>query len=77
LAEIPVAAPAPPPEPPPAPDDHRIAELEHELVAVRRRLDAAEEHVAAATQRVLELETDLDRATTMLAAVREAVGAGD
>jgi Type II secretion system (T2SS), protein E, N-terminal domain len=84
LPELPAAAaaaalaPPPLPESPAAPaDNHRVAELEHELLDARRRLDAAEERVAAATNRVLELEGDLDRATATLAAVRAAVGVGD
>ena len=83
LPELPAAAaaaapaPSPLPEPPPPADGHRVAELEHELLDARRRLDAAEERVAAATDRVLELESDLERATTTLAAVRAAVGAGN
>jgi type II secretion system (T2SS) protein E len=63
---------APPPAPAPA-DEHRVADLERELADARARLDAAEERVSAATQRVLELEGDLERATSVLAAVRAAV----
>lgn len=78
LPELPAAATAPPPPEPPAPpeDGHRVAELERELAETRGRLDAAEERVAAATDRVLELEGDLERATATLAAVRAAVGVG-
>jgi hypothetical protein len=81
LPELPAAAPAPPPPPPAEPqappeDGHRVAELERELAETRGRLDAAEERVAAATNRVLELEEDLGRATATLAAVRAAVDAG-
>jgi len=47
-----------------------------ELAEARRELDAAEERAAAAMQRVLELETDLERAGAMLDAVRQAVRAG-
>jgi len=61
---------APAPEPV---DDHRVADLERELADTRGRLDAAEERVSAAMQRVLELEGDLERATSVLAAVRAAV----
>jgi hypothetical protein len=64
-------APPPPPEPV---EDHRVAELERELADAHGRLDAAEERTAAATQRVLELEGDLERAASALAAVRAAVG---
>jgi hypothetical protein len=81
----PVAAPAVAFEPtrvvepaavsPPPVDDHRVAELERELAGARGRLDAAEERVAAATQRILELEGDLERASATIAAVRAAVGA--
>jgi Type II secretion system (T2SS), protein E, N-terminal domain len=73
--EPPVAEP-PPAEPEPA-GDHRVAELERELADARGRLDAAEERAHAAGQRVLELETDLERAGAMLAAVRRAVGVAD
>jgi type II secretion system (T2SS) protein E len=78
LPELPAAVLAPPPPEPQAPpeDGHRVAELERELAETRGRLDAAEERVAAATNRVLELEEDLERATATLAAVRAAVGAG-
>jgi Type II secretion system (T2SS), protein E, N-terminal domain len=78
LPQLSAADPAPPeqpPSPPPA-EGHRVAELEHELAEARGRLDAAEERLAAATHRVLELEGDLERATTTLAAVRAAVGLG-
>jgi hypothetical protein len=70
--EPPVAEPPEAAEPEPA-GDHRAAELERELAEARGRLDAAEERLAAATQRVLELEADLERATSTLAAVRHAV----
>jgi hypothetical protein len=79
LPELPAAAPAPAPLPEPqapSPDGHRVAELERELAEAHGRLDAAEERVAAATERVLELQGDLERATATLAAVRAAVGAG-
>jgi hypothetical protein len=80
LPEIPAAAPAPPPPPPepqaPPEDGHRVADLERALAEARGRLDAAEERVAAATNRVLELEEDLERATATLAAVRAAVSGG-
>jgi Type II secretion system (T2SS), protein E, N-terminal domain len=70
------------------PHDARIAELEHELAGAHARLADAErrgqdaEHRAAgaderanaATQRILELETELQAAHAMLAAVRDAVG---
>jgi Type II secretion system (T2SS), protein E, N-terminal domain len=59
---------------PPPVDDHRVADLERELAEARERLDGAEARTAAATQRVLELEGDLERAASMLAAVRAAVG---
>jgi len=73
--EPPLAEPLPPAEPEPeTARDHRAEELERELAAARGRLDAAEERLAAATQRVLELEADLERATSTLAAVRHAVG---
>jgi len=78
LPALAAADPAPPEQPPPPPppgDGHRVAELERELAESRGRLDAAEERVAAATNRVLELEEDLERATATLAAVRAAVGA--
>jgi Type II secretion system (T2SS), protein E, N-terminal domain len=76
LSEMPVEEAPPMTEhPPAAPDDsHRVAELEHELLQARRRLDGAEERLAAATARVLELEGELERAAAMLAAVRAAVG---
>jgi hypothetical protein len=74
----PVASPEPQPEPLPVePEpDHgwRVAELERELADARERLDGAEERVAAATQRVLELEGDLEHAAETLAAVRRVVG---
>jgi hypothetical protein len=78
VAAAPVAAPLAAAEPvlppPPAVDDHRVAELERELADARGRLDAAEERVAAATHRILELEGDLERAGATIAAVRAAVG---
>jgi hypothetical protein len=78
VAALPIAAPAavdPAPAPaPPSVDDHRVAELERELADARGRLDAAEERVAAATHRILELEGDLEHATATIAAVRAAVG---
>jgi hypothetical protein len=84
----PVPLPAPPPgdagydapaevtpvaAPEPVVEDHRLADLERDLADARERLDAAEERASAATQRILELEGDLQRATSVLAAVRAAV----
>jgi hypothetical protein len=54
-------------------EDHRVADLERDLADALGRLDAAEERASAATQRILELEGDLQRATSVLAAVRDAV----
>jgi hypothetical protein len=74
-AGSPAGAPAvvePAPGPPPV-DDHRVVELERELADARGRLDAADERLAAATHRILELEGDLERAAATIAAVRAAV----
>jgi len=78
----------PPPAPYDAHDGERVAALEHELAgaharladAEQRRDDAerraagADERATAATQRILELETELQAAHATLAAVRDAVG---
>jgi hypothetical protein len=77
-------ADAPPNDGPSAAPQHdaRIAELEHELAGAyagreeaERRATGAEERAGAATQRILELETELQAAHATLAAVREALGA--
>jgi hypothetical protein len=67
--------------PPPAYEDERVAGLERELAeAHRRREDAehraagADERANAATQRILELETELQQAHATLRAVRDALG---
>src|SRR3954454_11376705 len=72
--EEPPPSEAAPPPPPESVQDHRVADLERELADAHGRLDAAEERVAAATQRVLQLEGDLQRAASALAAARAAVG---
>src|SRR4051794_37392617 len=82
------ARPDPAPYEAPSHPDARIAELEHELAGAQARLADAErrgeeaEHRAAgaderanaATQRILEIETELQAAHATLAAVRDAVG---